>query len=104
MMSKLDLGRLKFSWDDRKSELTYRRRGFDFMAAASAFLDPHQLPAFNSEKGGEERWQVLAGVRGLGLLCVVYTTVEHEDYEEIRIISARKATGEEANWYRDPWR
>ena len=47
---------------------------------------------------GEERWQTVGMVAGVLLLLVAHTwNIEGE--EEIRIISARKATAHERNGY-----
>ncbi len=49
-------------------------------------------------KPDEDRWQVI-GLSKFGVLMVVYTDKVHFDENEIRIISARKATSYEKKQY-----
>ncbi len=56
----------------------------------------------NREVDGEPRWQTIGVVNGIHVLLVAHTVVAHtvnEYDEEIRIVSARKATRSERRLY-----
>ena len=48
---------------------------------------------------GKERWHTIGRAGGLVVLLVVHTVEEQHDEEEIRIISARKASRRERSLY-----
>ena len=62
------------------------------------FDDPFQVTAQDREVDGEQRWQTIGIVNGVHLLLVAHT-VEDEDEERIRILSARRATRQERRVY-----
>jgi uncharacterized DUF497 family protein len=66
-----------------------------FERAIAAFYDPFAVKIVDTrEDYGEER-NILIGQANLELLSVVYT----ERGEKIRIVSARRATRDERNYY-----
>lgn len=86
---------MKFEWDENKSELCYRTRGFDFVYAAHAFTDQNRMISQDLRHSyGEERYQCLGCIAGR-LYVLVYTM----RYDCIRIISARKANQREVLYY-----
>ena len=90
----------KFDWDNNKERLNIRKHGYDFETAKEVFGDPFQVTSQDRFENGELRWQTIGFTkRGHLLLLVAHTTEDEEGYEHIRIISARKATKSEANYY-----
>ena len=88
--------RLQFEWDPVKSDATRKLRGFGFDDAARVFLDVNRIQQIDKRQDyGEARWQVI-GSDGDDIYFVVYTF--RQNY--IRIISARKANGNEERIYR----
>jgi hypothetical protein len=86
---------LDFEWDDLKAAENVRNHGVTFAQAALAFRDPFAVEWIDlREAYGEERI-ILLGMIGDQLLTVVYT----ERAERIRIISARRATRNEQDYY-----
>ena len=85
-----------FEWDDAKAASNIRdHEGVTFEQAAAAFSDPFAVEWIDErEDYGEER-SVLLGMTGGQLLYVAYT--ERDD--NIRIISARRATRHEQDIY-----
>lgn len=89
---------LKWTWDASKEERNQQLHKIDFTTAALVFdnglsktrLDPYE---------DEVRWQTIGRV-GSVLLVVVHTLPE-TDYEQGRIISARKATSHERKRYEE---
>lgn len=91
---------MRFEWDERKSASNLRKHGFDFSFAVFAFGDPMQLIAPDSVVHGEERWRTTGMALGNVLVLVVHT-IEDEDEEVIRIISAREADSHERRIYEE---
>jgi uncharacterized DUF497 family protein len=79
------------TWDDRKNEANFKKHGVWFEEAQTVVLNPDSLMNSNLYPRGD-RMEYLGFSSSLRLIYVV--TVEKSD-EEIRIISARKATPRE---------
>lgn len=87
---------LSFEWDTQKAENNKRKHGIGFDEAATVFADPFSLTIgdpLHSED--EERFIIIGGSHKNRLLTVVHT----ERGDNIRIISARKATRKERSYY-----
>ncbi len=82
-------------WDDRKNEVNYKKHGIWFEEAQTVVLNPLSLVSTNDHPSGE-RMEYLGYSMESKLLYVV--TAERSD-DEIRIISARKATANERAKY-----
>jgi uncharacterized DUF497 family protein len=86
---------MNFEWDEAKSDLCFRERGFDFAYAAQVFFDPDRMVQADTRYSyGEERYRVI-GVIEQRLFVVVYTP----RFDAMRIISARKANQREVTYY-----
>jgi uncharacterized DUF497 family protein len=80
----------EFEWDEAKSELNRRVRGFDFEHAARIFSSPVQTSLDQRRDYGEQRIIAVGEFAG-EVLVVVYT-----DRGSVRrIISARRASRKE---------
>ena len=85
----------EFEWDDAKAEASLRKHKISFRAASRMFDDPLVLIEQDlSEDYGEDRFLAVGRVGDL-LISVAYT----ERGDCIRIISARKANGDERRAY-----
>ena len=85
-----------FEWDDNKNEINKKiHDGIGFEIAVRVFLDEKRIERYDVKHSTpeEDRWNVIGLVNKV--LFVVYT----ERNENIRIISARKATSEETEEY-----
>ena len=85
---------MQFSWSERKRAINIKDHGLDFVDAPRVF----EGVTFTFEDArfayGEQRFETL------GLLAGVPVSIVHtESYDEIRIISFRKATRSEAKLY-----
>jgi uncharacterized DUF497 family protein len=88
--------RMKFEWDEAKAESNFKAHGVSFELAKTVFDDAFALDRIDDrEDYGEYRFFVLGMSEGRVLLFVAYT--ERED--RIRIISARRATKHEQDFY-----
>lgn len=86
----------EIEWDPEKAIANYRKHGVHFREAASALLDPQSLSMEDADSVGESRWILVGMSSAARLLTVVYALPEED---RTRIISARKATRNEATFY-----
>ena len=87
---------MNYEWDPHKATINLKNHGINFADAVGVFED--ELALWQEDIGdyGEERFVVL-GMDFLGRLLVVVFTFREDD--NIRIISARKATKNERMSY-----
>jgi len=90
---------LRFEWDEAKAIANRRKHRLSFELAARVFLDANRLEVFDDrEDYGEDRW-ITIGLVDPVLLVVVYT-LRGAKGEVVRLISARRANGQEKKAYR----
>jgi uncharacterized DUF497 family protein len=90
------LNGVTFVWDEEKARINpLNHDGVTFQQAAEAFFDPFLVVA-DASRNDEARDAVVGLDRRWNLLYVVY--IEREN-DTIRIISARKATRKEREYY-----
>ena len=89
---------MRLTWDEGKGRDNLAKHGVSFERARLVFDDPHHISDVDPYEG-EERWRTLGLVNGVVILMVVHTEEEQDGEEEIRIISARKATRDEREAY-----
>ena len=92
----------QFEWDPVKARRNLKDHGIAFERAATVFLDAEALSEFDEEHSeDEDRWITLGLDRTGSLLVVCHTYREETAVSaRIRLISARKATRNEAKQYR----
>ncbi len=96
METRYELNATSFRWDTAKASANIRKHeGVSFEDAAWVFFDPF-LRLVDASRNEEARHAVIGYDRQGRLLYVVHVEVEGEF---IRIISARKATREEREYY-----
>ncbi len=91
---------LTFEWDPRKARSNAKKHGVSFEEARSAFYDERAIVYFDPDHSHDENRFLLLGMSvRLSVLVVCHCYRESESV--IRIISARKADGNEEQEY---WR
>lgn len=90
---------MRFEWDKNKSKANKTKHGISFETATLVFDDPHHVSIQDRHEGDEERWQTFGLVGEALVLLVAHTFLEEDGEEVIRIISARKATPRERQFY-----
>ncbi len=91
---------IQFVWDENKNQSNHRKHGITFDEASTAFTDENGRVIFDPEHSEDEDRFILLGLdSSLRLLVVCHCYRENEN--TIRIISARKATRNEARQYKD---
>ena len=87
---------ISFEWDIKKAESNERKHGITFDEASTVFADPLSLTIHDPlHSEDEERLVIVGGSHKNRMLTVVHA----ERGDNIRIISARKATKNERSYY-----
>ena len=89
---------IRFRWDARKDAANRRKHGVSFEEARTAFRDPAARVMADPEHSEAEERFLLLGMSG-SLRVLLVSHCYREEEEVIRIISARKATRNEAVQY-----
>jgi len=94
------MNEVSFAWDDGKAAQNARKHQVSFEEVISVFLDENAVEFFDPDHSADEdRFLMLGMSWRLRLLAVHYTV--REQGRQIRLISARRATKNEAEAY--PW-
>jgi len=89
---------LRFTWDTRKAAENVRKHGVSFGEAVTVFLDDSARLMCDPDHSDEEDRFVLLGMSAeMNLLVACHSYLR--DYNEIRIVSARRATRTERSRY-----
>lgn len=94
------MSELKFEWDDNKAEVNAAKHGVSFEEAATVFDDENAIMFDDPDHSEDEDRFILLGMSMMARILIVCHCYRNED-ESIRIISARKATKNEARQYAD---
>lgn len=91
---------MEFEWDEDKAASNLRDHGVSFEQATQAFRDPHGIEWLDDrEDYGEERSILLAMGQNALLIVVHKDRSPDPDRPRIRLISARRATRDEEDYY-----
>ena len=90
---------IKFEWDEAKASSNLKKHGISFHEAKSVFYDENAVQFYDDTNSilSEDRFLMLGMSSHSNVLTVCHC--EREDGSKIRIISARKATKKELNYY-----
>jgi uncharacterized DUF497 family protein len=87
---------LRFEWDPGKAARNAKKHGVSFDEAATIFHDPMFITVIDQEHSSDEERYITIGLSSDGRLLII----AHTDREgQVRIISARKATKKEEQFY-----
>ena len=89
---------MRIVWDEDKSRENIKKHRVSFEEAGTVFYDPNAKLINDPDHSDEEDRFVILGLSKLLNLLVVCHCYREND-EIIRIISARKATSKEAEYY-----
>ena len=90
---------MRFEWDPAKAASNARKHKVTFEVAVTVFYDDFAVQFFDEEHASDEDRFLLLGLSSDARLLLV-CHCEREGGNVIRIISARKATEREAQFYR----
>ena len=89
---------IRFEWDEAKAAANLAKHGVSFNEAATVLGDTLGWSYPDTEHSlAEERWLVIGMSERQRVLVVAYTA----DADTIRLISARRATRKERNFYEE---
>jgi len=86
---------VRFQYDPSKAASNLKKHGVSFADTEAVFLDPLAIHQVDPDSEDEERF-VAVGMGSAGIVLVVIYTLRGE---EIRLISARRATRHEVKSY-----
>lgn len=89
---------MEISWDPRKAEINLKKHGVSFEEAATVIQSAMTVTIEDDSSLDEQRFVTIGVSVKLRVLMVVHT---YRAEEEIRIISARKATRKEQEIYEE---
>jgi uncharacterized DUF497 family protein len=92
---------VRFEWDATKSEVNREKHGIDFSVAKLVFDDPFCVTFIERITNGEPRWHAIGILEDVTLIVVAHTYRETDGDEVIRIISARRASKHERQFYEE---
>jgi len=87
---------INIEWDAAKAAANFRKRRVSFEEASTALFDPRALVQEDDLSEDEHRWVLIGMSVRARLLTLVYTL---RRADRIRLISARRATRNEAGFY-----
>jgi hypothetical protein len=87
-----------FRWDPAKAASNLKKHGVSFEEAQSVFYDEFAVQFYDDESIDEDRF-LLLGLSNQARILVVVHCERGGRKEELRIISARKATKAERQYY-----
>ena len=96
------MAHLRFEWDPAKDEANRRKHKVSFQEAESAFSDEHARLLDDPDHSEDEERFILLGLSSRFRVLVVVHTYRGDE-EVIRIISARRATKPERDYYDARW-
>lgn len=88
-----------FEWDDGKARSNLKKHGVSFAEAESVFYDDQAIQFYEELASDEDRF-ILLGMSRLSRVLVVVHCERGVSEQIIRIISARRATNSEQQYYR----
>lgn len=91
---------ITFDWDENKNAINKQKHQISFEEAQTVFDDPNAIMIPDTEHSEKEERFILLGFSNHAKLLVVCHCYRQSD-TVIRIISARKATKNEARQYHD---
>ncbi|MEA3288153.1 MAG: BrnT family toxin [Candidatus Marinimicrobia bacterium] len=94
------MNEIKFTWDKSKSKSNHSKHGISFEEATTVFYDDFAREFYDDSHSQleEDRYLMLGLSAKTKLLLICHCFLENDS--TIRIISARKATKNEAKFYK----
>ncbi len=89
---------MTFEWDENKNAINQKKHGVDFLEASSVFYDDNAIMFDDPDHSDEEERFLLIGMSKTMKVLTVCHCYRSSD-EVIRLISARKATRTETEYY-----
>ena len=95
MDEQFELHKINFVWDKRKLKINLAKHRISFEQAAEVFFDPF-IKIVDASRNQEVRDAIIGMDKQWNLLYIVHIAFEDD---QIRIVSARKVTRREKDFY-----
>ena len=92
---------IEFEWDEKKAQSNAKKHGVSFTEARSVFFDEYASQFFDVKHSESEDRFILLGLSDRSRILIV-CHCERSHGQLIRLISARKATARERQYYEGP--
>jgi hypothetical protein len=92
---------MRFEWNEKKNRANRECHGIPFEIAQEVFRDPFCLIIDDRVVGKEQRHWAVGRLESLVVIVVVHVHFIKDGEEVVRIISARKATPRERQFYEE---
>lgn len=92
---------ITFDWDPSKAKANFKKHGVSFKEAESVFYDEYARQFFDDDHSQSEDRFIMLGISDFSRVLVV-CHCERSQGNVIRLISARKATSIERQYYEGP--
>lgn len=89
---------LQFEWDPNKNEINKKKHGLSFETAREVFYDEFAVLFDDPDHSAEEERFLMIGMIRTEQICIV-SHCYRDNENRIRIISARRATKSEQQFY-----
>lgn len=89
---------MNFEWDESKNRSNQLKHGISFEEVVTVFYDDYAIVFDDPDHSDSEERFLIIGLTNNFKICIVSHCYK-ERTESIRIISARKATKHESNYY-----
>jgi len=89
---------MKFKWDSQKADSNRKKHGVSFQEAASVLGDALSITYYDPDHSVREHRFITMGMSRFGRVLLVAHTYRGDN---VRIISARKATRKEQRYYEE---
>lgn len=90
---------IHFEWDENKNRINKNKHGVSFEEAATVFDDEYAVLFDDPDHSEREERYLIIGVSKTEKTCIVSHCYRSKEYDIVRIISARKATKREIEFY-----
>ena len=97
MDEQFELHKINFVWDKRKLKINLAKHRISFEQAAEVLFDPF-IKIVDASRNQEVRDAIIGMDKQWNLLYIVHIAFEDD---QIRIVSARKVTRREKDFYED---
>ena len=90
---------IQFEWNEKKAASNFRKHGVSFEEAKSVFYDENAIQFYDEDHSELEEDRFLLLGRSIESRILITCYCERESDNVLRIISARKATKKERQYY-----
>jgi len=100
-MYNIIIDKIIFEWDEEKNQINIVKHGISFLEAQTVFYDENAVLFDDPDHSEYEDRYLIIGIAKSEKICIVSHCYRGMEDNIVRIISARKATKSEQQFYND---